>query len=205
MGRFDQGMTGTVLGAVAACIVEPFYVACGFTLYLQRRTILEGWDIELRFRQLTERVEKARRSATALAGERRSRRRPRGDGRAAARVRTTAGDGPAAAPKASEEIREVMKDPEFGRKGTRTRVRYVGPEFEGKRDAKPFDWSWLAKLTQWMGELSRAAAWVRGGAGTRLRPLLPRALPAPAPLRQPRAAPARFPLRARRALRVAAR
>jgi hypothetical protein len=64
------------------------------------------------------------------------------------------------APKASEEIREVMKDPEFGRKGTRTRVRYVGPEFEGKRDAKPFDWSWLAKLTQWMSEISRAAAWV---------------------------------------------
>jgi len=160
MGRFDQGMTGTVLGAVAACIVEPFYVACGFTLYLQRRTILEGWDIELRFRQLTERIDKARRSATAVAASLllAMALAAMAVPQAAVAQQLVAVQQPA--PKASEEIREVMKDPEFGRKGTRTRVRYVGPEFEGKRDAKPFDWSWLAKLTQWMSEISRAAAWV---------------------------------------------
>ena len=31
---------------------EPVYVACGFTLYLNRRTALEAWDIELTFRRL---------------------------------------------------------------------------------------------------------------------------------------------------------
>jgi hypothetical protein len=154
LGRFDQGMTGTLLGAVAACIVEPFYVACGFTLYVQRRTILEGWDIELRFRQLTDRVDKARRGASAVAAS------------VVLAIAVTLAAAPQAsfaeepARKASEEIREVMKDPEFGRKGTRTRVRYVGPELEGKREAKPFDWSWFAKLTRWVSELSRAAAWV---------------------------------------------
>ena len=154
LGRFDQGITGAVLGAMAACIVEPFYVACGFTLYLQRRTMLEGWDIELRFRQLTERVEKARRSATAIAASLCM----------AVAVAVIAAPTPALAQqpakRASTEIKEVMKDPEFGRKGTRTRVRYVGPHYEGKSDAKPFDWSWLGKLTKWMSELSRAAAWV---------------------------------------------
>ena len=154
LGRFDQGMTGTILGAVAACIVEPFYVACGFTLYLQRRTILEGWDIELRFRQLTERIEKARRSATAVAASVLL---------AASLVALTVPQPALAqqpAAKASVEIKEVMKDPEFGRKGTRTRIRYVGPELDGKRDAKPFDWSWLGALTKWLSEASRAAAWV---------------------------------------------
>ena len=35
---------------------EPVYVACGFTLYLNRRTALEAWDIELVFRQLRQRL-----------------------------------------------------------------------------------------------------------------------------------------------------
>ena len=35
---------------------EPVYVACGFTLYLNRRTTLEGWDIELTFRRLRQRL-----------------------------------------------------------------------------------------------------------------------------------------------------
>lgn len=37
-------------------IWEPIYVACGFTLYLNRRTALEAWDIELVFRQLRQRL-----------------------------------------------------------------------------------------------------------------------------------------------------
>ncbi len=35
---------------------EPIYVACGFSLYLNRRTVLEAWDIELVFRRLRQRV-----------------------------------------------------------------------------------------------------------------------------------------------------
>ncbi|HEY1026923.1 MAG TPA: DUF4129 domain-containing protein [Pseudomonas sp.] len=37
-------------------IWEPVYVACGFTLYLNRRTALEAWDIELTFRRLRQRL-----------------------------------------------------------------------------------------------------------------------------------------------------
>src|SRR3990167_6067652 len=37
-------------------IWEPVYVACGFTLYLNRRTALEAWDIELVFSRLRQRL-----------------------------------------------------------------------------------------------------------------------------------------------------
>ncbi|NJO17241.1 MAG: hypothetical protein HC877_16300 [Thioploca sp.] len=37
-------------------IIEPIYVAAGFALYLNRRTHLEGWDIELAFRRIAARL-----------------------------------------------------------------------------------------------------------------------------------------------------
>jgi hypothetical protein len=42
--------------ALAMAVVEPLYLAAGFGLYLNRRVQLEGWDLELAFRQLGERV-----------------------------------------------------------------------------------------------------------------------------------------------------
>jgi hypothetical protein len=37
--------------AMAVLFVEPFYVAAGFALYLNRRAELEAWDIEQEFRR----------------------------------------------------------------------------------------------------------------------------------------------------------
>ncbi len=42
--------------ALILVIWEPIYVACGFSLYLNRRTALEAWDIELVFRRLRQRL-----------------------------------------------------------------------------------------------------------------------------------------------------
>jgi hypothetical protein len=42
--------------ALVLVIWEPVYVACGFSLYLNRRTTLEAWDIELVFRRLRQRL-----------------------------------------------------------------------------------------------------------------------------------------------------
>src|SRR5262249_11480169 len=39
------------IGAVA--LIEPLYVAGGFALYLNRRTSLEAWDLELSFRRMS--------------------------------------------------------------------------------------------------------------------------------------------------------
>lgn len=41
---------------VAIMLLEPFFVAGGFCLYLNRRSWLEGWDIEIAFRKLRQRL-----------------------------------------------------------------------------------------------------------------------------------------------------
>lgn len=45
--------------ALILVVWEPIYVACGFSLYLNRRTVLEAWDIELVFRRMRQRLSSA--------------------------------------------------------------------------------------------------------------------------------------------------
>lgn len=60
---FEGGAAPWFLALFGACafvafsIVEPFYVGGGFGLYLDRRTHLEGWDVELAFRRLARRLD----------------------------------------------------------------------------------------------------------------------------------------------------
>lgn len=42
--------------ALVLVLWGPIYVSCGFTLYLNRRTVLEAWDIELVLRRLRQRL-----------------------------------------------------------------------------------------------------------------------------------------------------
>ena len=61
---FDADSTAYWISAVlywlAMSLMAPFYVAAGFALYLNRRTELEAWDLELVFRQ-AESVDQERR------------------------------------------------------------------------------------------------------------------------------------------------
>lgn len=41
---------------MALLLLEPFYVAAGFSLYLHRRVELEAWDLELQFRHIAKRL-----------------------------------------------------------------------------------------------------------------------------------------------------
>lgn len=47
---------GNAFYALVLVFWEPIYVACGFSLYLNRRTVLEAWDLELVFRRLRQRL-----------------------------------------------------------------------------------------------------------------------------------------------------
>ncbi len=49
-----------VLYIVSIVIVEPLYVACGFAQYINRRTYLEAWDIEIAFNRLAQRQRQPR-------------------------------------------------------------------------------------------------------------------------------------------------
>jgi len=59
---------GNLLVFLAESLVEPVYVASGFSLYLNRRSELEGWDIEVTFRRMTQRVQEAHQRLTAHIG-----------------------------------------------------------------------------------------------------------------------------------------
>lgn len=51
---------------LAVLIVEPFYAGAGFGMYLNSRSKLEGWDIDLAFRKTAARLLKAAAPVTAL-------------------------------------------------------------------------------------------------------------------------------------------
>jgi hypothetical protein len=44
-------VAGSVLYALVVLVLEPFYVAAGFAMYLNRRVELEAWDVEQEFRR----------------------------------------------------------------------------------------------------------------------------------------------------------
>jgi hypothetical protein len=61
---------------LAVTLVEPFYVAAGFALYINRRVALEGWDIEVAFRRLASRLEAPEPGSPAARDRRSSTRQP---------------------------------------------------------------------------------------------------------------------------------
>lgn len=125
----DGGWWSTmVLGAVVVAVtaaVQPVRTGAAFGLYLQRRTVLEGWDVELTFRRLAERL--ARRSvgvATALLV-----------------LALALGTGAATAQNPAEEARvrdataQVLLGDDFG--GTRTETRWRLREDLPQTDTSP--------------------------------------------------------------------
>jgi hypothetical protein len=46
-----QGLHASIAYAAAVAFLEPFYVAAGFGMYINRRVELEAWDIEQEFRR----------------------------------------------------------------------------------------------------------------------------------------------------------
>lgn len=103
------GLFGSTVIFLALSAIEPFYVAAGFSLYLSRRTRLEGWDVEIALRRLAARLSAPRISAAALLllvflGA------ALGAGGASAAAPRSPGSQPAT-PEAA--IQEVLRDPAF--------------------------------------------------------------------------------------------
>jgi len=88
----------------ALCAIEPLYVAGSFALYLNRRTTLEAWDLELSFRRMGERHRDLQNTGTRVG---------------AIMILVVLGtllpahDGDAAEQRPREVIREVLTAPEF--------------------------------------------------------------------------------------------
>ena len=56
-----------ILYFIGVAVIAPFYVVSGFLLYLNRRTHLEGWDIELAFKRIRDRLTMRQSAAVAAS------------------------------------------------------------------------------------------------------------------------------------------
>lgn len=145
-----------VVWLLAESIVEPFYVAAGFSLYLNRRSELEGWDIEVAFRHMAE----------SRAGVAPVRPRRRGAGLLAIAMLIAAWSivpvpqamaaepDPARAPsgEVARAAKEVLSDPVFGRD-----VEEMSWQPRKRDDRKGPD------MPRWLKHLLTASGWVAQG------------------------------------------
>jgi hypothetical protein len=133
--------------AFAVALLEPFYVAAGFALYLNRRSVLEGWDIEVALRRIAERH--AALAATILVCF----------VCFAFPVDSFAQKDP------KQEIAEVLKAPEFPHQRDTTEWRWRKPwELNEDEPREKRDLSWLGALGKALADGVRVLFWVAAAA-----------------------------------------
>lgn len=124
--------------AVILVFWEPIYVACGFSLYLNRRTVLEAWDLELVFRRLRQRLSNVVPLLLLLMGLSLLPFSP------PAMAESSPSQKPLATQDASQSIKSLMEKPPFKNPETVTRYRFGEdkPPVKNKahRDGKLPDW-----------------------------------------------------------------
>ncbi len=160
----------SVFYVAAVSLIEPFFVAAGFALYLNRRVGLEAWDVELALRRLERRLSAAATgvlAALAVLATLAFAPPPAhaDEVRPVNALPSKSTTAPPAAPRDTEArriARELFADPVFGdsREVTRWRLR----ERDEDDDSTPLDLPWLetvveaiAKLIQFIGWLGIAA------------------------------------------------
>jgi hypothetical protein len=134
----------------AITIVEPLYVASGFALYLNRRTGLEAWDLELAFRSMQRASVHTPRALPALIAA----------ALLAAALVPPSHTAEAAEPDARTIIREVLAAPEFREYENRNVWRPRQQTREQPRSSPSALAELFAKIAQALAELSRVAAYL---------------------------------------------
>lgn len=127
---------------LSVSLLEPFYVVAGFSLYLHRRTVLEGWDLELAFRQMATRVQAvlARSAAFVILGT----------SIALLFSDYTAAQENRLPPK--QAIEEILRHPDFSEHVTE---KVWKPKVEQKKSELP---EWLKPLFDLFAQLGKAFA-----------------------------------------------
>jgi hypothetical protein len=163
-------------------VVETLYVAGGFILYLNRRIILEGWDIELSFKKLRQRQvqEKAKQAsmgsliltvvmifsaASSLIPVHTVEAKEYQAPVAYKNILPPVAERPLPAEQSGEVIKQVMNDPVFNRMQTISRLKYIGND-DNKSSNQGFDDSrfWLTDVFEAIGNtiafIFEAGLWV---------------------------------------------
>ncbi len=121
---------------------EPIYVACGFSLYLNRRTVLEAWDLELVFRRLRQRLSGVAPLLLLVVGLTLVQLSP------SAQADQTADPKPLGTQAASQSIKALLEKPPFKNPQTVTRYR-----FGEEKPATPPKAHGDGKLPAWLQQL----------------------------------------------------
>ncbi len=146
---FDWNLVDAICYAGAVTLIEPFYVAAGFSLYLNRRTILEGWDMEIRLRQLGNRLRSAATSVTTilLCGL-----LLLGSAPGTAYAAATTSD-------AAQEIERILDSPDFDQYREVTRWRALEKKQEKDKKEPRFEQFWR-NLALLLSDISQGLLWV---------------------------------------------
>ncbi len=167
---------------LATSVLEPFYVGAGFGLYLNRRTEIEAWDIEIVLRRLRRRLAQAAApllvACALFAGALPPAQAQDGDPYAGA---ARAGDAAQAEdrPGATDTLRSVFgrqavedegweqavkrayEDPRVSPK--RTVMEWV-PRNPAEQQAQPNDGTFFATLGLWLASIGEYGLWIVAGA-----------------------------------------
>jgi len=122
-----------ICSALVLAFTEPLYVGGGFALYLNRRTHLEGWDLELALRRMANRLRQARPRRGAPTGA-----------VTVLLLGLLLGSLPLPAPAvtspdpelARQRIQEILSDEAFRDRELRERWRYTGEREAKDRDVR---------------------------------------------------------------------
>jgi hypothetical protein len=125
--------------ALAVLLFEPFYVAAGFALYLNRRTLLEGWDIEVALRRIAQRYATA--AGMLLIG---------------AFLIAHPADAQDKDPR--REIREVLSDKDFG-----YQKEVLRWQPRAKAESRDVDTTWLRAIGYALAKAGELVLWVLAG------------------------------------------
>jgi len=150
-----------ISGLLGMSIIAPFYVAGGFALYLNRRSELEAWDLELGLRHMAQR-HRQRRPGAVLSGL-----------LICALALLSLPPAPLQASDVDRQavksaIEEVLAQDDFGQDVEKTRWKYVGKSAEDSEDSSNFFVAWLKALlggfSSGIATVGEALLWLGGGA-----------------------------------------
>ncbi len=159
----DPGWEATAFNFLAVLpilLVEPAYAAGGFALYLNRRTELEGWDIELKFREMAARLTNAAGTVVlslALLAPLALCLTP-----AIAVAEPLVSDTRLTGEDAAAVIKEVLADEIFGGVTTETVWRAKERKEAPAREAPDLDW--LSSFAEGLAMLFEILLWAAGAA-----------------------------------------
>lgn len=131
-------------------LIAPFYVCAGFSLYINRRTQLEAWDIELEFRRAANRARVGSNSAlqTVMVG-------------AMAMLlfggalTTTSAEASTDRESSKAVIKEVLEDPDFGSTTKAKRLRLKDLDDSKKKNDPNASTAWLKNAIEILRGLAK--------------------------------------------------